>query len=134
MGGFVRDLLLNIPSQDFDIVVEGDAIHLAHLLADKFGGKVTAHRRFGTAKWQIKEIHESLKAHLGCSAGDSSNLPETLDMISARTEFYDRPTAYPLSKIPASSKTCTAAISPSTPWRCASTAPILANCKITGAD
>ena len=96
VGGFVRDLLLNIPSQDFDIVVEGDAIHLAHLLADKFGGKVTAHRRFGTAKWQIKEIHESLKAHLGCSAGDFSNLPETLDMISARTEFYDRPTALPI--------------------------------------
>ncbi|PKN99062.1 MAG: hypothetical protein CVU42_09345 [Chloroflexi bacterium HGW-Chloroflexi-4] len=96
VGGFVRDLLMNIPSQDFDIVVEGDAIRLANLLAEKFGGKVIAHRRFGTAKWQIKEIHESLKTRVGCISDDSSDLPEALDLISARTEFYDRPTALPI--------------------------------------
>jgi tRNA nucleotidyltransferase (CCA-adding enzyme) len=96
VGGFVRDLLLNIPSQDFDIVVEGDAIRLARLLSDKFGGKVTVHRRFGTAKWQIKDIHASLKTHLGCTPDDSSDLPEALDLISARTEFYDHPTALPI--------------------------------------
>ncbi|MRR31593.1 CBS domain-containing protein, partial [bacterium] len=96
VGGFVRDLLLDIPSQDFDIVVEGDAIRLARLLADKYGGKVTAHRRFGTAKWQIKEIHVSLKEQLGCTTNDASDLPEALDLISARTEFYDRPTALPI--------------------------------------
>jgi tRNA nucleotidyltransferase (CCA-adding enzyme) len=96
VGGFVRDLLMHIPSQDFDIVVEGDAIHLARKLSEKFGGKVTAHRRFGTAKWQIKEIHETLKAQLGCTTSDSSDLPEALDLISARTEFYDHPTALPI--------------------------------------
>lgn len=96
VGGFVRDLLLHIPSQDFDIVVEGDAIHLARQLAEKYGGKVTAHRRFGTAKWQIKEVHDSLRIQLGCTPGDSADLPEALDLISARTEFYDRPTALPI--------------------------------------
>ena len=33
VGGFVRDLLLERPSQDFDLVVEGDAIALARQLA-----------------------------------------------------------------------------------------------------
>lgn len=96
VGGFVRDLLLNIPSQDFDIVVEGDAIRLAHLLAHTFGGKVTTHRRFGTAKWQIKEVHDLLIAQLNCIPNDSFDLPEALDLISARTEFYDHPTALPV--------------------------------------
>ncbi len=39
VGGFVRDLLLNRPSLDFDLVVEGDAIQLAQVLAKKFGGR-----------------------------------------------------------------------------------------------
>ncbi len=96
VGGFVRDLLLHIPSQDFDIVVEGDAIRLARQLAEKYGGKVTAHRRFGTAKWQIKEIQDRLHLQLGSPPGSTSDLPEALDLISARTEFYDRPTALPI--------------------------------------
>lgn len=96
VGGFVRDLLLNIPSQDFDIVVEGDAIRLAHKLADHYGGKVTTHRRFGTAKWQIKEVHEQLKMQLNCTPNNSFDLPDDLDLISARTEFYDHPTALPV--------------------------------------
>ena len=42
VGGFVRDLLLNRPSVDFDLVVEGDAIALARSLAKTYGGRVTA--------------------------------------------------------------------------------------------
>ncbi len=51
VGGFVRDLLLEHPSLDFDVVVEGDAIALAKSLGKKYGGRVTSHKRFGTAKW-----------------------------------------------------------------------------------
>jgi len=81
VGGFVRDLLLEYPGQDFDIVVEGDAIALAKALGKKFGGRVTSHARFGTAKWFLDE---------------SSDLePSALDLISARTEFYEHPTALP---------------------------------------
>ena len=53
VGGFVRDLLLDRPSLDFDIVVEGDAIGLAQSLQEKYGGRVTTHHRFGTAKWYL---------------------------------------------------------------------------------
>lgn len=95
VGGFVRDLILNRPSIDFDIVVEGDAIVLASRLAHRFGGRIISHNRFGTAKWLIKEIKPALAAALGFSSDKSGQLPDSLDLISARTEFYDHPTALP---------------------------------------
>jgi len=82
VGGFVRDLLLERPSLDFDIVVEGDAIALARAFAERLGGRVTAHSRFGTAKWLPNGSH----------AGEWT---AGLDFISARTEFYTHPTALP---------------------------------------
>ncbi len=96
VGGFVRDLILQRPSQDFDIVVEGDAIKLAHSLAKQMGGRVITHRRFGTAKWQIKDIRAELILRLEEKNASIQELPESLDLISARTEFYDRPTALPV--------------------------------------
>lgn len=128
VGGFVRDLLLDRPSIDFDLVVEGDAIELARALAQQYGGRVTSHTRFGTAKWHIAPIQVQLAQALSKeqSAGkentssstnhhsllntqqtDHSNLrpvvssfrpedlPESLDLITARTEFYTHPTALP---------------------------------------
>lgn len=91
VGGFVRDLLLELPSLDFDIVVEGDAIALGRALGKKYGGRVTSHKRFGTAKWFVRES----KLYKGNNASDSHPIPETLDLISARTEFYEHPTALP---------------------------------------
>jgi tRNA nucleotidyltransferase (CCA-adding enzyme) len=96
VGGFVRDLILDQPGEDFDIVVEGDAISLARTLSGKYGGRVVSHRRFGTAKWQIKEIAADLLLQFGDIKGfNSDDLPDTLDFIGARTEFYDYPTALP---------------------------------------
>lgn len=90
VGGFVRDLLLDRPSLDFDLVVEGDAITLARMLSKKYGGRVTGHARFGTAKWHLDP---------GGSGSETSILEieglQTLDLVSARTEFYTHPTALP---------------------------------------
>jgi tRNA nucleotidyltransferase (CCA-adding enzyme) len=94
VGGFVRDLLLDRPGLDFDFVVEGDAIHLARILSDQYGGRLTTHARFGTAKWLIAEIRDKLSADLGFP-GNAGDLPEFLDFITARTEFYTHPTALP---------------------------------------
>lgn len=98
VGGFVRDLLLKRRSPDFDIVVEGDAIALAKALAKKYGGRVTSHTRFGTAKWFLPQ--HTGKSHASPDASKSSLFPydlqlATLDLISARTEFYRHPTALP---------------------------------------
>lgn len=96
VGGFVRDLILGRPSLDFDVVVEGDAIALAKLLASRFGGHITSHSRFGTAKWSIGECKPEVAHRLAGNGDlDPSDLPESLDLISARTEFYDYPTALP---------------------------------------
>jgi tRNA nucleotidyltransferase (CCA-adding enzyme) len=84
VGGFVRDLLLNRPSIDFDIVVEGDAILMAKVVASKYGGRITVHTRFGTAKWFLEK-----------SSFQGEGMPEFLDFITARMEFYAHPTALP---------------------------------------
>jgi len=97
VGGFVRDLILGQPVMDFDIVVEGDAIHLARTLVHIYGGKVRVHSRFGTAKWVIGDIHDQIikNTPLSPEGAPEAELPATLDLISARTEFYDYPTAMP---------------------------------------
>jgi len=49
VGGFVRDLILGFKNLDLDIVIEGDGIKFAGQFADSQGGRITAHKRFGTA-------------------------------------------------------------------------------------
>jgi tRNA nucleotidyltransferase (CCA-adding enzyme) len=95
VGGFVRDLLLGAPSTDFDLVVEGDAIPLARKLAKHYGGRVSSHRRFGTAKWRLDHENPQLLEALGMKDPMPDDLPATLDFVTARAEFYTHPTALP---------------------------------------
>jgi tRNA nucleotidyltransferase (CCA-adding enzyme) len=76
VGGGVRDLLLEAPSSDLDLVIEGDAVALARRLRLRRGGRVHAHARFGTAAWILPGGHR-------------------LDFAGARREFYERPAALP---------------------------------------
>lgn len=92
VGGFVRDLLLEQRSLDFDLVVEGDAISLARAAREAFGGRVVSHDRFGTAKWFLAD---ALLEENGLRLRNGEVLPDALDFISARTEFYTHPTALP---------------------------------------
>ena len=99
VGGFARDLILEKPGADMDFVVEGDGILLAEALAEKYGGRVTCHRKFGTAKWHINNIKKALLDRFSSeSTLDYSTLPSSIDLISARTEFYEKPTALPTVK------------------------------------
>jgi tRNA nucleotidyltransferase (CCA-adding enzyme) len=75
VGGTVRDILLGEPSFDVDVAVEGDAVALAAAVADALDGRVRVHRKFGTAV-------------VVYSGG-------RLDVVTARTEFYDAPAALP---------------------------------------
>jgi len=81
VGGFVRDLLLGKPINDFDIVVEGDAIQLGTLLVKKMGGKLTQHGKFQTAIWH-------LPASINFQGAD-------IDLVTARSETYKTPGALP---------------------------------------
>ncbi len=94
VGGFVRDLLLGEPNFDVDLVVEGDAIRLAQALAHQLGGRVRSHRRFGTAKWILPEAILAFQDSNGVLSSDQAS-PEALDFVTARTEFYEHPTALP---------------------------------------
>ncbi len=76
VGGTVRDILLGEPNFDVDIAVEGDAIALARSVADALGGRVRAHRKFGTAVVLYDD-------------------DQRVDVVTARTEFYDAPAALP---------------------------------------
>jgi tRNA nucleotidyltransferase (CCA-adding enzyme) len=82
VGGFVRDLLLGAPNLDLDLVVEGDAIRMAQRLAHQIGGRMRSHSRFGTAKIILDEARPE-------------GVPASLDFVTARTEFYERPTVLP---------------------------------------
>lgn len=76
VGGIVRDLLLGIGNLDLDLVIEGDGIAFARDLAGQVGGRVKVHERFGTA---IVVMPDGIK----------------LDVATARTEYYEYPTALP---------------------------------------
>ncbi|MBN2305318.1 MAG: CBS domain-containing protein [Anaerolineae bacterium] len=91
VGGFVRDLLLNQPNMDVDLVVEGDAIGLVRAIQSVYGGEMRSHAQFGTAKWLLDE---TVAEHLGVDF-TGSGWPDFVDFATARTEFYDEPTALP---------------------------------------
>jgi tRNA nucleotidyltransferase (CCA-adding enzyme) len=75
VGGAVRDVLLGRQPHELDFVVEGDAVAVAHRAAERLGGTVLAHDRFGTATVTAPGA--------------------VFDLTSARTERYERPGALP---------------------------------------
>jgi tRNA nucleotidyltransferase (CCA-adding enzyme) len=75
VGGAVRDLLMDEPSFDVDIAVEGDGIAFGRALARALGGRVVPHDKFGTAV----VLYDGGR----------------IDVATARTEFYDYPGALP---------------------------------------
>jgi len=107
VGGFVRDLLLDdesarVRALDMDIVIEGNAIDFAHHMQTEYGGRVVAHKRFGTAKWLLDDKahpvrYEKLLADLDHGFAVAA-LPAHLDFVTARTEFYTAPTVLPTTE------------------------------------
>jgi len=84
VGGVVRDLLLGYPVADFDLVVEGDAIKLARALRKKHGGEISVHARFGTAQWFLPDSLDIATPRFS-----------PLDLVSARSEVYQKAAALP---------------------------------------
>jgi tRNA nucleotidyltransferase (CCA-adding enzyme) len=78
VGGAVRDLLMgrSMQTPDLDLVVEGDAIALAHAASMELRAALSMHKQFGTA---------TLSFENGAS----------VDLATARTETYKNPGALP---------------------------------------
>lgn len=58
IGGYVRDLILNRPSPDIDVVTIGNGIHLAEKVAKKLGPsiQVSVFKTFGTAMLKYQSL------------------------------------------------------------------------------
>jgi tRNA nucleotidyltransferase (CCA-adding enzyme) len=79
VGGAVRDLLLGDVPSDLDLVVEGDALVVARRAAERLGGEMLVHERFGTATVR---------------SADAS-----FDLAGARRERYPEPGALPVVEL-----------------------------------
>src|SRR5207244_1379788 len=75
VGGAVRDLLRRVESVDLDLAVEGDAHLAAGTVAERLGGEVVLHDRFGTATVKAPDL--------------------TVDLAATRRETYAHPGALP---------------------------------------
>lgn len=75
VGGVVRDLIMDRPWTDVDLVVEGDAIGFAQRLASHIGTECRIHEAFGTATVSAFDI--------------------SVDAATARIETYEFPGVLP---------------------------------------
>ncbi len=77
IGGYVRDLLLERPSKDIDIVVVGSGLDLAEKVAKKLRvKKVSLFKSFGTAQFKYKDLE--------------------IEFVGARKESYQRDSRKPI--------------------------------------
>lgn len=56
IGGFVRDIFLNRPSKDIDVVVIGNGIAFAEAVAARLKVKLAVYKNFGTASLRYKDL------------------------------------------------------------------------------
>jgi poly(A) polymerase len=77
IGGFVRDLILDRPSKDIDIVVVGNGMDLAQAAGSKLRvKKVNLFKNFGTAQFNYKDLD--------------------IEFVGARKESYQRDSRKPI--------------------------------------
>ncbi len=90
VGGFVRDLLLNIPNLDLDITVEGDGIFFAESFGKLYGCRVRPHHTFGTAVLILPDERKIDVASTRLEYYDSPGVLPTVERASLRHDLYRR--------------------------------------------
>jgi len=90
VGGIVRDLIMNYPNKDVDLVVEDDGITFAKSLAEKSGGYTRSHERFGTA---VVIFPDDFRLDVATARSESYSSPGALPQVSTgslRADLYRR--------------------------------------------
>lgn len=90
VGGYVRDLILERPSKDVDVVVVGSGIEVAQAFSKKLGkgAHCSIFKNFGTA--QVKWRHQVM------IDGKKVRVEEEVEFVGARKESYNRGSRKPI--------------------------------------
>ena len=88
VGGYVRDLFLERPSKDIDVVCVGSGIELAKAVARRLGrgARVSVFRNFGTAQVKVNRRN----------GRSTSNELIELEFVGARRESYSHDSRKPI--------------------------------------
>ena len=92
VGGYVRDIFLERPSNDIDVVVVGSGISVAQALKDKLGRKahLSVFRNFGTAQVKFRQRVE------GHGTEKPTYKEIEVEFVGARKESYQRGSRKPV--------------------------------------
>ncbi|MCR5158785.1 MAG: CCA tRNA nucleotidyltransferase [Prevotella sp.] len=108
VGGYVRDIFLQRPSNDIDVVVVGSGIEVATRLKKLLGRKahLSVFKNFGTAQVKIlpQKERSSSPVNEGAAAAPSSPIPAKerlgegleIEFVGARRESYSRNSRKPV--------------------------------------
>ena len=109
VGGYVRDIFLERPSNDIDVVVVGSGIAVAQELKRMLGRKahLSVFKNFGTAQVKVLRKEESGKRNENSPAADSSrqgnlfplssfHFPLEIEFVGARRESYSHDSRKPV--------------------------------------
>ena len=91
VGGFVRDIFLERPSSDIDVVVVGSGIEVASALKQRLGKKahLSVFKNFGTAQIKLTSNHSPLTSN-------HSPLTTEIEFVGARKESYSHDSRKPI--------------------------------------
>lgn len=87
VGGFVRDLFLQRPSKDVDVVTVGSGIALAKAFAQRIHSHANVYQNFGTAQVRYRPAKDST---------DPRDEETEVEFVGARRESYQRDSRKPI--------------------------------------